>query len=213
MRMYDTLMSESTPEYLTRALHVLENVPTPPAEEDDGAYLIPPAAIHPTLIADELLKLPEFDDLATGGARIDWLLKSDIKIRGGRQILGTAHLPKVQGDLNPCFVWMLERLFGRPPDFLIILDKAFWFQATPKLREILTFHELSHCIHKCNSMGEPMFDQDERPVWGLRAHDVEEFTTVVRRYGAWNSDIQQFCAAIIAHAEETQVSGGAAKRG
>jgi len=205
-------MSESTtPEYLTRALNMLETFPVqePEPAEDDGAYVLPPPAVHPAKIADELLKLPEFGDLATGGACIEWLFKRDEKRKGGRQVLGTAHLPKVQGDLNPCFVWMLERLFGRPPDFLIILDKTFWYQATPKLREILVFHELSHCIHKTNRSGEPMYDLEERPVWGLRAHDVEEFTAVVRRYGAWNDDIKSFCAAIIAHAEETQVSSGA----
>jgi hypothetical protein len=174
-----------------------------PSQGDEGAYLIPPELHHPADIAQRLLQLEEFDHLTRGDARIDWLLKRDTKVKGGRQILGATHLPKVQGDLNPCFVWMLERLFGRPPDFLIILDKSFWYQATPRLREILVFHELSHCIHKTNRFGEPMYDQDERPVWAIRSHDVEEFISVVHRYGAWNQDIQEFVKICNQHDKTT----------
>lgn len=175
---------------------------------EGGAYAVPPEAIHPAAIAVQLLQLEEFSDLLEGEARIDWLLKRDEKTRGGRHILGTAHMPKVQGDLNPCFRWMLAKTFNRDPDFLIVLDKAYWVEATPRLREILVYHELSHCIHKRDRFGDKLFDSDERPVWTLRGHDVEEFTAVVRRYGAWNDDIKTFCAAIIAHAEETQLPIG-----
>ena len=141
-----------------------------PAEEespnlsDGGAYLLPPEAVHPIAIATRLLQLSEFEDLVDGEAKIDWLLKRDEKTRGGRQILGTAHLPKVQGDLNPCFRWMLAALFKRDPDFLIVLDKTYWLGATPRLREILVYHELTHCIQKRDKFGDKVFDADERPV-------------------------------------------------
>lgn len=172
-----------------------------------GAYLVPPLddKDHPAKIANELLKLPEFADLVDGEAKIDWLLKRDTKIRGGRHILGTAHMPKVQGDLNPCFVWMLELVFKRQPDFLIILDGSYWFRPSenadeiPRLREILVYHEMTHCIHKVDGMGDKRYDHDERPVWGLAAHSVEEFTSVVQRYGAWNEDIKLFVEAANRH--------------
>lgn len=190
-----------------QALTVAQPEDDSPNLAEGGAYQLPPEAVHPSVIAGRLLQLPEFSDLVEGEAKIDWLLKRDQKTRGGRHILGTAHMPKVQGDLNPCFQWMLANLFKRDPDFLIILDRAYWFAATPILREILVYHELTHCIHKTDNYGDKRYDMDERPVWGLRGHDVEEFTAVVRRYGAWNHDIKSFCAAIIAHTEETQVSG------
>ena len=168
-----------------------------------GAYMLPPSEIHPATIAMELLQLPDFADLVAGEARIDWLLKRDEKTRGGRQVLGTAHMPKVQGDLNPCFRWMLASLFRRDSDFLIILDKSYWLDSSARLREILVFHELSHCIHKRDKFGDLVYDMDERPVWALKGHDVEEFTSVVSRYGAWNDEIKQFCAAVAAHTETT----------
>lgn len=172
-----------------------------------GAYLAPPPddKDHPAKIASELLKLPEFADLVDGEAKIDWLLKRDTKVRGGRQILGTAHMPKVQGDLNPCFVWMLELVFKRQPDFLIILDGSYWFNPSqqpteiPRLREILVYHELSHCIHKKDGFGDKRYDHDEKPVWGLKGHDVEEFIAVVQRYGAWTEEIRQFVDVVNAH--------------
>ena len=177
-----------------------------PSLVDGGAYTIPSDLHDPDVIAQQLLTLPEFDDLLRGEVKIDWLLKRDMKTKGGRHILGTVYLPKVQGDLNPCFVWMLARLFNREPDYLIVLDQAYWYNANDLGREILVYHELKHCIHKRNKLDEPMYTEEGRPVWGLRGHDVEEFTAVVRRYGAWNSDIKSFCAAIIEHAQETQVS-------
>lgn len=179
-----------------------------PSLADEGAYLIPPDDIHPIQFANELLKLDEFAHLVDGEARIDWLLKRDEKVKGGRQILGTAHMPKVQGDLNPCFVWMLARIFRREPDFLIILDKRYWLESSARLREILVYHELTHCIHKTDGNDEPRYDWDERPVWGLRGHDVEEFTAVVQRYGAWNVELETFRDALNAHAEATQISRG-----
>jgi hypothetical protein len=204
-------MSESPPAAtdLTRS-SPREDDDDVPSLADDGAYQIPRDEIHPVAIADRLLRtVDDFSHLVEGEAKIDWLLKRDEKVKGGRQILGTAHMPKVQGDLNPCFVWMLARIFGRESDFLIILDKRYWLAASARLREILVYHELTHCIHKTDGNGDPRYDWEERPVWGLRGHDVEEFTAVVQRYGAWNVELESFRDALNAHAEATQISGGA----
>jgi Putative phage metallopeptidase len=187
---------------------------------DAGAYQVSLAGVlHPAVIADQLLKsLPEFVDLVDGEATIDWLFKRDEKIRGGRQILGAVHMPKVPGELNPCFGWMLERVFGRKPDFLVILDRNYWLEpsethaAIPHLREILVYHELTHCIHQVDREGGKRYDHDERPIWGLRGHDVEEFTAVARRYGAWNTELESFCAAVEAHAAEARLTSQPATR-
>jgi hypothetical protein len=169
------------------------------ALNDDAAYSRPPDYLHPATIAQRLFLLPEHEHLAAGEATIEWLIKRDEKIKGGRMILGTAHLPRVQGELNPCFEWLLESVFGHPLDFLIILDRGFWFNATAIQREILVYHELTHCIHKKDAYGDPLYDENERPRWGLAAHSVEEFTSVVRRYGAWNEEIRQFVEAANSH--------------
>lgn len=175
------------------------------AAAESGEFCLPPENAHPRDIALQLLALDEFEDLREGEAVIDWLLRRDEKIRQERTVLGTAYLPRVQGDLNPVFMWMLSNVFRREPDFLIVLDQKFWFSANPQLREILVYHELYHCIHKTNREGEKRYGWDERPIWGLRGHDVEEFTAVASRYGAWNSELAAFRDALNAHAEATQL--------
>ncbi len=152
---------------------------------------------HPARFAESILKLPEHAHLVDGEAGIDYLLRTHERIKGGRYVLGTAHMPSVQGELKECFEWLLFMLFGRLPDFLIVLDRAYWEQATPLQREILIYHELTHCIQKVDMYGAPRFHRDGRPMWGLRGHDVEEFTAVVRRYGAYSQDIAGFIAAAI----------------
>lgn len=178
-----------------------------------AAYALPPAAVDPERFALPLLRLPEHVHLVDGEAAINWLLKRDFKVKGGRQIIGTAHLPRVQGDLNPCFEWLVERLFGRFPDFLIVLDCEYWLNASDRNREILVYHELMHCIHKVDGFGDPRYDENDRPLWGIRGHDVEEFTAVVRRYGAWNAELESFISAAQAHTAEARFTAISAPSG
>lgn len=158
-------------------------------------FVVPEGDLHPALIAEPLLLLHEHQHLKDGEARIDWLLRTDAKIKGGRQVLGTAHMPSVQGELKDCFEWMLINLLGRMPDFLIILDRAYWLDSPPIAREILVYHELKHCTQKVDGFGTPRFHRDGTPMWGLIGHDVEEFSATVRRYGAYSDEIQKFIEA------------------
>lgn len=159
------------------------------------AYCLPDEDTHPAIIAERVLQMPEHAHLRDGEACIDWLMRTGEKRKGGRTVLGTAYMPTVQGELRDMFEWMLQRLLGRMPDFLIVLDRDFWRQASPAVREILVFHELSHCVHAEDKYGAPRFTREGLPIWGLKGHDVEEFTATVARYGAWNEDIRAFVAA------------------
>jgi hypothetical protein len=169
------------------------------ADEVFEAYRLPEEAWHPAVIADRVLRMPEHAHLREGEATIDWLMRRTEKRRGGRWVLGTAYQPQVKGDLSEVFDWLVARLFGRTPDFLIVLDEGYWLQAGPREREILVFHELSHCVQKEDQYGSPKFDKEGRPVWGLRGHDVEEFISVAARYGAWTDEIRQFVDAVNHH--------------
>ncbi|MEY8688482.1 MAG: putative metallopeptidase, partial [Leptothrix sp. (in: b-proteobacteria)] len=104
---------------------------------------------------------------------------------------------QVQGALRPLFDWMLTKEFGDDPrvDFLVILDREYWLAATDLQREILVYHELCHCQQAIDKFGEARFDADGLPVWSLRGHDVEEFVSVVQRYGAHNGDLQALVRA------------------
>lgn len=154
---------------------------------------------HPAKYAAKLLKLPEFEHLRDGEADIEWLFRLVPERMGGRDVLGTVHMPMVQGRLKDVFLWMLVEVFGRLPDFLVVLDWEYWEAASARDREILVYHELCHAIQKEDRDGCPRFDEDGRPVFGLRGHDVEEFSAVVRRYGAHNADIKGFLAAAAQH--------------
>lgn len=146
-------------------------------------------------IYDRLVQLPEFEHLRDGEAVVDFLLRDGEEIKQGRLVLGAVHLPGVQGQLKPVFDWMLRNLLGRSPDFLVILDRDYWLGADERSREILMYHEMCHMIQKVDADGEPRFDDEGRPVFGLIGHDVEDFIAVVRRYGAYSDEIRQFIAA------------------
>jgi hypothetical protein len=161
-------------------------------------------ADSPVPIAKRLMKeCEEFSHLQEGEARFAFLLSATEVNRHGKQVLGAVHLPVVQGQLRSMFEWLVNLKFGFNPDFIVILDQAFWNAAEPIQREILVYHELRHCIHKTDRDGEPRWTEDGRPVFGLIAHDVEEFADTVRRYGAYSEDIQEFIEAI-AEGEENK---------
>jgi hypothetical protein len=161
-------------------------------------FLVPQdGANEPRAIYERLVReCPEFVHLREGEPAVEFLLRNFQKVKAGREVLGTCYLPTVQGELKPMFEWMMVRLFGFLPDFLIVLDRAFWNEADALEREILMFHEMMHAGQKVDRYGTPMFSKDSGlPLWCINGHDVEEFTETVRRYGAYSADIQAFIAA------------------
>jgi hypothetical protein len=160
-----------------------------------------PDDLDPRIIGARVLEYPEHEDLLAGGASIDWLFRLREKRKLGRRILGTCYMPKVQGDLADLFDFMLEQYVGRMPTYLVVLDHAYWMEATPTAREILCFHELKHAGQARDVFGAPRFDREGMPIWALHPHDLEEFDDVVRRYGIHNSDVDFFLKAVAAHME------------
>lgn len=149
----------------------------------------------PAIAARMIAKYKEFAHLKDGEAVIAFLMDTEEEHRHGKRILGTAHLPEVQGRLRGVFTWAIQRTLGIDPDFIITLDMNYWEQADANMRDILVFHELSHCVQKLDRDGEPRFDEDGSPVWGIKGHDVEEFVSTVARYGAYSEDIRLFISA------------------
>lgn len=152
--------------------------------------------LNPQRFYDICVEYPEHAHLKAGEPTVRFLMRGFDKTEAGRQILGSVHLPVVQGKLKELFDWMLEEKLGLIPDFLIILDADYWEAVTDREREILMFHEMSHCVQAVDKWGDPRFHRDTgEPVWALAGHDVEEFTSVVRRYGAWNAELEEFIGA------------------
>src|SRR3990167_2964879 len=72
-----------------------------------------------------------------------------------------------------------------PFDFVILLRQAFFEDAevSDAQRLALLDHELSHAEVELDQDGEPKRDTKDRVVYRTRKHDLEEFSSVVRRHG------------------------------
>lgn len=73
--------------------------------------------------------------------------------------------------------------FGRVPAFLITLDAHYARECSDMEWCALVEHELYHIGQRLDEFGAPAFTKDGMPKLGIRAHDVEEFVGIVRRYG------------------------------
>lgn len=84
--------------------------------------------------------------------------------------------------------------FGRVPQFLVTLAADFCRSCTDVEFCALVEHELYHIGQERDSFGALKFKQDGSPKMSIRAHDVEEFIGVVRRYGP-SSDVAKMLDA------------------
>jgi hypothetical protein len=164
-------------------------------------FIIPPPDLAPNadprVIAARLVEEEDrFSHLRHGEAQIMFLFRSVPKIKGGKRTLGYIALPRFQGALGDVAGWLLETACdGIYPDYIMVLDGEFWTEARTIQREYLVFHELAHTLHETDAEGELKFTDEGRPVFGLQAHDIEEFNDAVEKYGAALPDIQRFVDA------------------
>lgn len=124
-----------------------------------------------------------------GSASIGVLWTTAAAKRGGRIILGQAEMPERslgrQGPWQRARAFQqLEEWFIRVPDFLITLDAFHADTCSDAEFCALLDHELCHCAQALDEYGMPKFNRDTGlPVYTLRGHDVEEFVSVVERFG------------------------------
>lgn len=115
----------------------------------------------------------------------------------GRRVVGQAE--KVMFNAGG---WKKERQeeqfiqwFNYLPEYLITIDAQYAQQANDIDFCALIEHELYHIAHKLDDYGLPAYNKmTGEPKLEIRGHDVEEFTGVVRRYGA-NMDVQKMVDA------------------
>ncbi len=84
--------------------------------------------------------------------------------------------------------------FGSVPAYLITLDASFCRECSDADFCALVEHELYHIGHMKDDFGQPAFTKYGIPKLGIRGHDVEEFTGVVRRYGP-SADVKKMVEA------------------
>lgn len=124
---------------------------------------------------------------ALASARIGVLWTTAAASRRGKAIVAQAEMPRQ----SPGSQWssarashQLVQWFGYIPDFLLTFDAVYASQLNDLEFAALVDHELCHCVQAEDEFGNPRFSTvTGQPVWALKGHDVEEFTSVVSRFG------------------------------
>lgn len=108
--------------------------------------------------------------------------------RHGRRIVGQAEMPL--NSLGRLPKWLKARCYQQlrewfhvEPDFLLTFDVYHADAVDDATFCSLVDHELAHCGQATDEFGMPKFDKMGKPKWAIRGHDVEEFVSVVRRFG------------------------------
>lgn len=155
----------------------------------------------PAEIAAALVKTDDaFLDLREGDAAILFLMREESKYNQDQLELGSMSIPAgFQGKLGVVARWLLAKVCGGLPDFIMILDAQWWTQATLEQRTALVFHEMLHAGVETDKDGMKKFTEEGRPRWCVRPHDLEAFDAEVERYGAWRPNIRSFVNAYHRH--------------
>jgi predicted metallopeptidase len=128
-----------------------------------------PSVLH---IAQDLIKtvLPI---LAAEQVNIAFVFRSVAQKQGERYILGQC--TKVPAKFQPYLEY----------DYIIWLSEEDYMSMDDRAREALIYHELLHCKYNF-----------EAGSWGIRPHDIQEFSQVIERYGIWSPDVRKVKDAI-----------------
>lgn len=144
---------------------VRANFSQPSVEEETKGFIEADPGVYALL--NHLIGKHQSDIGHLANANIKILMAKKPRKSKGKSILGTAQM----------FSERDRHLHSY--HFLITLDLAFW-DDNAHLHEALLFHELCHC------------QVNEKDEWCIVNHDLEEFTAVVRHYGAWLDDVRAF---------------------
>lgn len=139
-------------------------------------------------------------------ANIVWCWSSAEARDRGRPILGECALAAPTGkrwsrlrDYDRICSWWREMPDYEPwtdPDFLITLYAPWCREAPDASFCALTDHELYHGGQLTDEFGIPRYSQETgRPLWTIKGHDVEEHVSVVRRWGAKASGVEELVLA------------------
>jgi hypothetical protein len=140
-------------------------------------------------------------------AAIGVLWTNAIHVRQMRQVLATAEIPTIQagGWKRARFEYQLREWFGPTQDFVLTFSAPDCLHLDDRAFCALVEHELYHCAQAVDAFGTPKFHRETgRPIYAIRGHDVEEFTGVVRRYGATSGDVRELVHA----ANQTPILAG-----
>ena len=147
------------------------------------------------------------DHLHLVDADIAFLWAASAFTKKGRTVLGQAEevMMRAGGWQKARMEQQLYEWFGRKPGFIITLAADYCLQCSDAEFCALVEHELYHIAQKVDEFGAPEFTRDGQPKLCMRGHDVEEFTGVVRRYGA-SVEVQEMIDAASQPAEVAKLN-------
>lgn len=102
------------------------------------------------------------------------LTRSPAAQKGGKAVFGSVKKASAEA----------QGLAGQKADYILTISIEDWNILRDRQRRALLDHELSHCQGKEDEETGAM-------KWGLVGHDIEEFSAVLKRWGAWSEDIVQ----------------------
>lgn len=178
--------------------------PMPPPEALRGNAFVPApelAAWAKNVFLDPASDLYSETHSEIADARIAYLWAEPENKRSGRQVLGTAAIPRPPqgGD-----AWARARFWRQiddwfsswwpddgnewspaRPDFLITIWAPAWIEAEDVDALRLTKHELLHCRQQIDEFGSPKFHAETgAPLFRVAGHDSECFVEEVEWFGA-----------------------------
>lgn len=148
-------------------------------------------------IANELI--PKYHQhLLDFNVKIRYLFVSKTPKSGGKEVWGTCR--KVSG-MN---AFLEGGAKNDGPFFVITMSKDVWELLSEDKRRALTDHELCHAsasVKQAKDEADADLDaeieQDNPVKLSIKPHDLEEFSDIVRRYGLWREDVQEFVEAAL----------------
>lgn len=159
---------------------------------------------------DETSILPNPDHEHLRGIHIGFCWTNVENIKRQRLILGTAQLLPPTGDkwsAGRAECQLLNMFGGEMPEALVILYAPIVATMDDWQFMALVEHELYHIAGKLDRYGAPAFDRDTgKRALEMRGHSVEEFTGVVRRYGATSPELREMVRAINKGAELSETN-------
>ena len=183
----------------------------PPALREDGNYFLPAREVHDFIRAAFIdpagpFWRAEYEHLEV--AHIGVLWTNVPKIKGMVQWAASAELVTMGGDkwtkgraLQQYAEWFMgwwdgfESGEGEIPDFIITIYGPGAAESNDAGFCRTIAHELRHCAQKLDNFGEPAFDNDGRPQYAIRDHDVSEFVSVVEDFGPIGANVSALVSA------------------
>jgi len=81
-------------------------------------------------------------------------------------------------------------------DIIIEIARDVWDEATSQFQIAVLDHELTHIGVRIEETGEEQRDpKTDRIKTFIRLHDIEEFSSVLERYGEYHADLRAFLEA------------------